>query len=130
MTIVVDTSVIIAVITNEKHKAALVNITKNADLIAPASLHWEVGNAFSAMLKRKRMELESSIMAIQEYTKIPIQFYNVSLETALEYAKKYDMYAYDAYFLVCAKNSKSPILTLDRSVILKAKDMGIRTLEV
>jgi len=128
--IVVDTSVIIAVITNEKHKPALVKMTKDADLIAPASLHWEVGNAFSAMLKRKRMELESAILAIQEYNKIPIQFYDVSLETAIEYAKIHDMYAYDAYFLVCAKNAKCSILTLDSSLIMRAKDIGIGTLEV
>jgi len=57
MNLVVDTSVIIAVITNEEHKRQLINLSKGADLIAPPSLHWEIGNAFSAMFKRKRISL-------------------------------------------------------------------------
>ena len=51
MDLVVDTSVIIAVITNEKHKKKLVRVSKGADLIPPQSLHWEVGNAFSAIVR-------------------------------------------------------------------------------
>lgn len=52
MNLVVDTSVIIAVIANEPEEATLVAQTQGADLFAPHSLYWEVGNAFSAMLKR------------------------------------------------------------------------------
>ena len=58
MEIVADTSVIIAVIANEPEKAAIVAQTQGADLFAPQSLPWEVGNAFSAMLKRQRITLE------------------------------------------------------------------------
>jgi hypothetical protein len=50
MNLVVDTPVIITVIVNEPEKAALVAQTQGADLFAPRSLYWEVGNAFSAML--------------------------------------------------------------------------------
>ena len=50
MGIVVDTSVIISVITNEKHKAQLIKITKGEEFLAPKSLHWEIGIAFTAML--------------------------------------------------------------------------------
>jgi hypothetical protein len=39
MSIVVDTSVIIAVVTNEPHKQWLVEITRGVDLLAPPSLH-------------------------------------------------------------------------------------------
>ena len=45
MEIVVDTTVIIAVITNEATKQRLVDMTRGADLVAPASMPWEVGNA-------------------------------------------------------------------------------------
>ena len=50
MNIAVDTSVIIAVLTNEKSKEKLIQLTKGADLVAPASMHWEMGNAISSML--------------------------------------------------------------------------------
>lgn len=58
MSLVVDTSVIISVITNEITKSNLIKITKGEDLIAPESLHWEVGNAFSAMFKREIISIE------------------------------------------------------------------------
>ena len=52
MKIVVDTSTIIAVIVGESEKDRLIDLTKDAIVVAPASIDWEVGNAFSAMLKR------------------------------------------------------------------------------
>ena len=49
--LVADTSTIIAVIGNEPEKPLLIAKTQGYDLIAPQSLHWEIGNAFSAMIK-------------------------------------------------------------------------------
>ncbi|MFQ5648976.1 MAG: type II toxin-antitoxin system VapC family toxin [bacterium] len=69
MKLVVDTTVIIAVITNEKHKDKLIELTKGSELNAPQSLHWEVGNAFSAMFKRNRITYQQS----QEISKYSYQ---------------------------------------------------------
>ena len=84
MNLIVDTSVIIAVITNEKHKQDLIKLSKGTNLIAPASLHWEICNAFSAMLKRKRVSIEEAVSALAAYRQIPLQFSEVDIETALE----------------------------------------------
>jgi hypothetical protein len=65
MNLVMGTSVIIAVITNEDHKGQLIGISKGADLIAPASIHWEIGNAFSLMFKRNRIGLERATSALE-----------------------------------------------------------------
>ncbi len=46
-TVVIDTSAVIAVVTNEVHKPALIQLTKGIELLSPASLPFEVGNAFS-----------------------------------------------------------------------------------
>ena len=43
MDIVIDTSAIIAVIANEPEKPSLIRLTSGADLIAPASVHLEIG---------------------------------------------------------------------------------------
>ena len=59
MKLIVDTSVIIAVLANEPIKEKLIALTKGVELIAPMSVHWEVGNAFSAMLKRKRIDISN-----------------------------------------------------------------------
>jgi uncharacterized protein with PIN domain len=56
MNITIDTSVLLAVCTNEASKPKLVELTQGHHLLVPASVHWEVGNALSAMLKRDRNE--------------------------------------------------------------------------
>lgn len=113
MSVVVDTSAVIAVILEESEKQSIIDLTKNATLIAPNSLHWEMGNAFSLMFKKKRIELATAISAIKIFKQIPIQFVNVELDHALELASKHNIYAYDAYFLCCAIDHKATLLTLD-----------------
>lgn len=130
MKIVVDTSVIIAVITNERHKKDLIRITKGSELVAPSSLHWEIGNAFSAMFKQNRIDLEKALQALYAYNKIPIQFYDVTLDSALEFSNKFNLYAYDAYFLICAKDLNIPLLSLDQVLIARAKESGLNVFEV
>lgn len=130
MKIVVDTSVIIAVITNANHKQQLISLTQGSDLIAPTALHWEIGNAFSAMFKRKRASLDQAVDALSDYRKIPINFIDIELEKVLEISFYHNIYAYDAYFLVCALQHKSPILSLDNGLINIAKKIGIKVIEV
>jgi hypothetical protein len=45
-----DTSTIIAVIAGEAEKPRLIERTQDATIVAPPSIDWEIGNAFSAML--------------------------------------------------------------------------------
>jgi len=130
MDIVVDTSVVIAVIANEPVKEALVELTTGADLIAPHSVHWEIGNALSAMLRRERIKIEQAIQAVQIYQQIPIRFVNVELEETLKIAAALGIYAYDAYLIRCAVKYKSPLISLDRGLIGAAKEMQARVIEV
>jgi len=50
MRIVVDTSTVIAVVVGEAEKAKLIELIKDATIVASPSIDWEVDNAFSAML--------------------------------------------------------------------------------
>jgi len=130
MSIIVDTSVIIAVITNEKSKVNLIKSTKREELIAPSSLHWEIGNAFSSLFKRDKLTAELSKKALEYYFKIPIRLVEVDLENSIEIARRFKIYAYDAYFLECARNFNSTLLTLDNGLIEVAKQMNISIIEV
>lgn len=130
MNIVVDTSVIIAVIANEPEKDSLVRLTRGADLLAPHSVHWEIGNAFSAMFKRNRVTLEQALKAIQAYNKIPIRFVDVELERSLEIAETSNIYAYDAYLIRCALRFRSPLISLDKNLVNSAKRMKVKVIEV
>ncbi|MFA4835372.1 MAG: type II toxin-antitoxin system VapC family toxin [Dehalococcoidia bacterium] len=129
MNIVIDTSVVIAVITNEKHKPQLVRMTEGMDLIAPSSLHWEIGNALSAMLKRQRLTLEQAKMAVSAYKQIPLRLSDVELDMTIDLAEKLDIYAYDAYVIACALKHRCSLLTLDNSLAEAARKIGVRVRE-
>jgi predicted nucleic acid-binding protein len=130
MTIVVDTTVIIAVVTNEAHKPALLAATQDADLIAPPSLHWEIGNAFSAMFKRKRLTLREAAGAIDLYLQIPIRVNDIDLQHAVRLASDLQIYAYDAYMIACAEAANCPLITLDGGLRLAAQRAGVGLVEV
>ena len=130
MRIVVDTSALIAVVANEPSKPALVQATRGASLLAPTSVHWEIGNAFSAMLKRKRVRLSQVKKALYAYAEIPIRFVDVDLTDALEIADNLKIYAYDAYVLECARVHHCPVLTLDEGLVRAARKLDLEILEV
>ena len=130
MDIVVDASVIVAVIANEPEKDGLIELTKGVDLIAPNSIHWEIGNAFSAMLKRKRTTLEQAKKAIEAYKKIPIRFVDVELAETLEIADELGIYAYDAYLIRCALKYDCPLISLDQGLVSHARQKNVQVLEV
>ncbi|MBA3584523.1 MAG: type II toxin-antitoxin system VapC family toxin [Gemmatimonadetes bacterium] len=125
MLLIVDTSVVIAVVTNEPHKTDLVRHTRNVGLLAPASLPWEVGNAFSAMLRRERITQDEALRALAEYRRIPIQLVDVSLEAALKLAGRFGVYAYDAYMIACAFDHRCPLITLDAKLKGAAQEAGV-----
>jgi len=130
MALVVDTSVILAVVLNEPTKAELIRLTRGAELIAPLSLHWEIGNALSAMLKRKRITEAEAQQALAEYQKVPIRFLDVALDQAIRVAVQHMIYAYDAYFLVCARNQSSTLITLDGGLQTAARAAHISLVEI
>lgn len=130
MDLVIDTSAIIAVIANEPAKAALVEQTAGAVLLAPHSVHWEIGNAFSAMLKRGRITLAQAQKALSIYQGIPIRFLDVGLEDALALSSQLGIYAYDAYLLAAAQSQRCALLALDGGLVHAAKQLGIPVVEV
>jgi predicted nucleic acid-binding protein len=130
VTITVDTSVVIAVATEESSKRALVKATAGAVLVAPASVHWEVGNALSAMLKKRRIRLAQAEAAVAAYRQIPIRFIDVDLLEALRISDATGLYAYDSYVLACAEALGTPLLSLDAEMTGVAKDMELEVMEV
>lgn len=130
MRIVVDTSTVIAVIVGESVKARLIELTKDATIVAPPSIDWEVGNAFSAMLKHSRINLEQTIEAIKVYQEIPVEIVEIDLKEAIRLASKHNIYAYDAYILQCAIEYHLPLISLDQDMINIAKQEGVQVFEV
>ena len=130
MDIVTDASAIIAVVVNEPSKPGIVQATQGASLLAPLSVHWEMANAFSAMLKRNRVTLDEALAAIDVYEQIAIRFVDVELKESLQIAHRFNIYAYDAYLLRCAQKLKAPLLSLDTSLLKHAKTLNLQVVEV
>ncbi|MGA2641793.1 MAG: type II toxin-antitoxin system VapC family toxin [Spirochaetia bacterium] len=130
MTFVVDASILLAVLMSEPERPKIVELTKDVDLIAPASVHWEVGNALSSMLKRGRLTLGQAESVLKNYEKIPIRFVEVSLRDSIRISADRKIYAYDAFLIACARDQKCRLISLDRALLQASIDTGIQVVEV
>jgi len=130
MDIVIDVSAILAVIIGEPERDRVVELTAGHTLVGPGSIPWEIGNAFSSMLKQHRVSFEAAKNGLAIFKSIPIRLLTVNLENAVSIAHETNLYAYDAYFLDCATRHAAPLLTLDRPLRRAAETVGIRILEV
>ena len=126
MEIVIDTSALIAVLVAEPERDAIVSATTGHTLVGPGSIPWEVGNAFTAMIKRRRIEAADAQRGLEIFLSIPLRYVDVDLVNAVSIAAEVNVYAYDAYFLECAVRCGAPLLTLDRSLRRAADSMGLR----
>ncbi len=130
MDIIVDTSAIVAMTLYEPSRAALISATIDATLIAPPSLHWEYCNALTSLLKRKQLTYELARSGLSAYERISIHFVDVPHEKSLAFAARQNLYAYDAYFVICAQLRKAPLLTLDRGLARAARAAEVELVEV
>jgi predicted nucleic acid-binding protein len=130
MQLVIDTSIILAVLISEPERDQIIALTRDTDLLAPQSVHWEVGNALSAMIKRQRITTAQAMKALDAYERIPIRFIETSLHEAVTIAGKQGLYAYDAYLVACAKDQRCSLISLDKALLKAATDVGVSVIEV
>lgn len=130
MNIVADTSVILAVLLGEPQRQRLIDLTRGAHLMAPPSVHWEIGNALAAMLKRGRLGLSLVLKAIADYQQIAIRYADVELDESLRLASSFNLYAYDAFILRCAMKYNAPLLSLDQGLVKAARGSQVKVIEV
>ena len=102
MKIIVDTNTFIAVALNEPEKDRIIRLTEGNDLIAPDVLPFEIGNALTAMMKKSALKKEEVASAWEVVQHIPVDLRDTDIKSALNIAIKFNIYAYDAYFLECA----------------------------
>lgn len=119
-------SAIVAGIVVEPERDAIIAVTSGHTLIGPGSIPWEIGNAFSAMIKQRRVRVADAQRGMEILESIPLQYVNVDMSNVLSIAAQVNAYAYDAYFLDCALRHGTPLLTLDRTLGRAAGLLGIR----
>lgn len=129
MDVISDTNIFLAVALDEPEKDKIIQLTSGINAISPDILPYEVGNALSAMVKRKKITRDEVFIALERIEGIPVRLVSVDIKQALEIALAYNIYAYDAYFLQCAKQLSSPLITLDKKMKQVAYDLKIKVLE-
>ena len=129
MKIIADTNTFLAVALNEPEKDLIIGLTGSCDLVSPEVLPFEIGNALTAMLKKGSLQTDEVASSWEIVQHIPVDLRGVNMKSALKIATEFNIYAYDAYFLECADNFRSPLLTLDHGMKRIAKEMGITILE-
>lgn len=129
MEIVTDTNIFLAVALDEPEKPDIIRLTSGTNAISPEILPFEIGNALTAMVKRKQLTHNEAISAFIAASSIPVRLIPVDIEQSLKLALKFNIYAYDAYFLQCARHLSCPLMTLDRRMREIARDINIEVLE-
>ena len=129
MKIIADTNIFLAAVLDEPEKDWIIRHTAGHELAAPEILPYEIGNALSALLKRKVLNADTVFLAWKAVQSIPVQLCSIEIGSAIRVAMNAGIYAYDAYFLECALRMRSPLLTLDRRLKTVAKEIGVQIME-
>jgi predicted nucleic acid-binding protein len=114
---------------NEPEKERIIQLTSGSNVIAPEILPYEIGNALSAMRKRRQITNKEAMSAQRATNNIPVRLVAIDIQKALRLAMEFKIYAYDAYFLQCAKSLSSPLITLDTRMKQVASKLNIDVLE-
>lgn len=130
MNIVLDTNIFLAIALDEPEKDWIIQLTLGTNAIAPNVLPYEVGNALSAMVKRHRLTSEQALSVYDIVNQIPVRLMSTKIHQALELANRFNIYAYDAYFLQCALTYSYPLMTLDKRMKQVATELNIKTIGV
>lgn len=129
MKIVADSNTFLAVALDEPERSRIVQMTTGYGLVAPEVLPFEIGNALTAMLKKRVISAEEVPAAWDAVQAIPVELRSLDLGAALALAVRFGVYAYDAYFLECALSLRLPLLTLDRGMKHIARELSITIVE-
>jgi predicted nucleic acid-binding protein len=117
-----------AIILNEPNKETVINLTGGAALLSVEMISSEIGNALIGLYKRHKLSKKEVLAAYNTFKQIPIRTLTVDMEKALKIACKYNIYAYDAYYLETASRLKLPLITFDKLMKNIALKLNIRVL--
>jgi predicted nucleic acid-binding protein len=129
MKVLLDASAIMAVILNEPNRSTVITLTKNATLLSPEVISFEIGNALVNLFKKRKITEKELLTTYRNYTSIPIENVKIDIEKALKIACKYQIYAYDAYYLETATRLKLPLITFDGLMKKVGLDLNIKIME-
>jgi predicted nucleic acid-binding protein len=100
--------------------------TSGLALVSTEVLPYEIANALSAMKKKGRLTDREALKAFNLSQRIPVKLVSIRIHDALKVAVKFNIYAYDAFYLQCCLEMKLPLLSLDKRMCEVAKSLSIK----
>jgi predicted nucleic acid-binding protein len=129
MELVADASVFLSVALNEADREWVIGKTVACSIVAPEVLPYEIGNALIAVKKRGRLNDHEIMQALEISQKIPVRLVPVKIHDAMKIAIRFNIYAYDAYYVQCCIENKSPLISFDDRMCNVASTLGIKVME-
>lgn len=126
MDILSDASAFLAVALNEAEREEVIDKTAGCGVISPEVLPYEIGNALIAVKRKGRLNDREILRAFDISQRIAVRLVPVKIRDALRLAIRFNIYAYDAYYLQCCIENKVPLLTLDDGMSDIANRLGIK----
>jgi predicted nucleic acid-binding protein len=129
MEIVSDASVFLSVALGENDRGWIIEKTAGCGIVSPEVLPYEIGNALIAVSRKGRLNDREILRAFDISQKIPVRIVPVKIFDALKIALRFNIYAYDAYYVQCCIENKLPLISLDNRMCDVAKNLGIKVVE-
>jgi predicted nucleic acid-binding protein len=130
MAIVIDASVVLALLLNEQLADTAEAIMNQGGICAPDLLNLEVTNGLVSAVRRKRMTKQDATSLIEAFATLPIAFdeQTTPSPTLLACALEHGLTSYDASYLLLAQRLRSPLASFDAQLCAAAKSINIAVL--
>jgi len=129
MEIVADASAFLAVVLNESDRDWVIHKTTGRSMVSPEVLPYEIGNALIAMKRKGRLNDREILRAFDLTQRIAVRLVSVKIHEAIKIAVRFNIYAYDAYYLQCCIENKLSLISLDDRMCDIAGRLGIKVVE-
>ena len=98
-------------------------------MVSPEVLPYEIGNALIAMKRKGRLNDREILRAFDLTQRIAVRLVSVKIHEAIKIAVRFNIYAYDAYYLQCCIENKLLLISLDDRMCDIAGRLGIKVVE-
>ncbi len=130
MAIVIDASVVLALLLQEDNSQKAETIFRMGGTCAPNLLNLEVCNGIVSGIRRKRINKIDGKALIDAFSQLPITFDEQTAmpEELFQTVISCDLTSYDATYLMLAQRLKAPLATFDVRLSEAAKSLKIRVI--
>jgi predicted nucleic acid-binding protein len=129
MEIVSDASAVLAVALNERDREWVIEKTSGYSIVSPEVLPYEIGNALIAVRRKGHLNDKEILQAFSILQRIAVRLVPVEIHAAMKIAMRFNIYAYDAYYLQCCIENKLPLISLDDRMCDVAKSLTIKVVK-